>query len=203
MGAMSAPTPTVVVGFDLDLTLVDSRERIMTSYLRALHDVGNPVTREDLEPHLGIPLTHTIAALAPAVDADALASATSTDPMPGALAAGQALRSGGGRTVVVSAKFTPAAQSALAEAGLDDLVDALHGELFATEKATALIAEGATVYVGDHPGDMAAARAAGAVALGVSTGANDEAALTAAGADEVLASLEDFPAWLTAHLADR
>ena len=50
---------------------------------------------------------------------------------------------------------------------------------------------------------MAAARAAGAVALGVATGANDEAALTAAGADEVLASLEDFPAWLTAHLADR
>ena len=40
MGAMPAPTPTVVVGFDLDLTLVDSRERIMSSYLRALHDVG-------------------------------------------------------------------------------------------------------------------------------------------------------------------
>ena len=119
MGAMSAPTPTVVVGFDLDLTLVDSRERIMTSYLRALHDVGDPVTREDLEPHLGIPLTHTIAAVAPAVDADALvllyrhyydqASAPSTDPMPGALAAVRALRAVGGRTVVVSAKFTPAA----------------------------------------------------------------------------------------------
>ena len=46
MGAMSAPC--LVVGFDLDLTLVDSRERIMTSYLRALHDVGAPVTREDL-----------------------------------------------------------------------------------------------------------------------------------------------------------
>ena len=212
MGAMPAPTPTVVVGFDLDLTLVDSRERIMSSYLRALHDVGNPVTREDLEPHLGIPLTHTIAAVAPAVDADALvllyrhyydqASAPATDPMPGALAAVRALREVGGRTVVVSAKFTPAAHSALAEAGLEDLVDALHGELFATEKATALIAEGATVYVGDHPGDMVAARAAGAVALGVATGANDEAALTAAGADEVLATLEAFPAWLTAHLAD-
>ena len=41
------------------------------------------------------------------------------------------------------------------------------------------------------------------VALGVATGANDEAALTAAGADEVLATLADFPPWLTAHLADR
>ena len=89
----------------------------------------------------------------------------------------------------------------LAEAGLDELVDAVHGELFAAEKATALLAEGATVYVGDHPGDMAAAEAAGAYALGVATGANDEAALKAAGADEVLASLEDFPGWLSGHLS--
>jgi phosphoglycolate phosphatase len=205
------PTPSLVVGFDLDLTLVDSRERIMSSYLRALHDVGAPVTREDLEPHLGIPLAQTVAAVAPAVDADALvlryrryydeASAPSTEPMPGAIAAVRALRASGGRVVVVSAKFTPAAHTALAEAGLDELVDAVHGELFAAEKATALLAEGATVYVGDHPGDMAAAEAAGTYAVGVATGANDEAALKAAGADEVLASLEDFPAWLSGHLS--
>jgi phosphoglycolate phosphatase len=209
MGGM--PAPSLVVGFDLDLTLVDSRERIMSSYLRALHDVGAAVSREDLEPHLGIPLAQTVAAVAPAVDADALVlryrryydeeSAPSTEPMPGALAAVRALRASGGRVVVVSAKFTPAAHAALAEAGLDELVDAVHGELFAAEKATALLAEGATVYVGDHPGDMAAAEAAGTYALGVATGANDEAALKAAGADEVLASLEDFPRWLAGYLS--
>jgi phosphoglycolate phosphatase len=211
MGGMSVPT--LVVGFDLDLTLVDSRERIMSAYLRALRDVGAQVTREDLEPHLGIPLAQTVAAVAPAVDADALVlryrryydeeSAPSTEPMPGALAAVRALRAAGGRSVVVSAKFTPAAHTALAEAGLDELVDAVHGELFAAEKATALLAEAATVYVGDHPGDMAAAMAAGTFALGVATGANDEATLEAAGADEVLATLEDFPGWLAGHLADR
>ena len=48
---------------------------------------------------------------------------------------------------------------------------------------------------------MAAAEAAGAYALGVATGANDEAALKAAGADEVLATLEDFPRWLSGHLS--
>lgn len=202
-----------MVGFDLDLTLVDSRERIISSYLHALRDVGAEVTREDLEPHLGIPLTHTVAAVAPAVDADALVlryrhyyddpAAPPTDPMPGARAALEAVRDAGGTTVVVSAKYTPAVHTALAEAGLVDLVDTAYGELFAQDKASALTSERASVYVGDHPGDMLAAAAADALAVGVATGANDEAALTAAGAHVALADLLAFPGWLSAHLDGR
>lgn len=48
---------------------------------------------------------------------------------------------------------------------------------------------------------MQAAHGAGAVAVGVTTGANDEAALRRAGADVVLPSLEEFPAWYAAHRA--
>ena len=124
------PAPSLVVGFDLDLTLVDSRERIMTLLPACPARRRSTVSREDLEPHLGIPLAQTVAAVAPAVDADALVlryrryydeeSAPSTEPMPGALAAVRALRASGGRVVVVSAKFTPAAHTALAEAGLDE-----------------------------------------------------------------------------------
>ena len=203
---MTAP---LTVGFDLDLTLVDSHERIISAYIRALRDLGVEVSSDDLVPHLGIPLTHTAAAVAPAVDADALVlryrhyydepDAPRTRPMPGAVDALRCVRAAGGRTVVVSAKFTPAVHNALAEAGLTELVDVVYGELFAKDKATALIAEGASIYVGDHPGDIAAAQAANAYAVGVTTGANDEAALLAAGAAVTFTNLGAFAAWLPSH----
>ena len=69
----------------------------------------------------------------------------------------------------------------------------------AADKASALITEGASIYVGDHPGDMAAAHASSAYAVGVTTGANDEAALLAAGADLALPHLDAFAAWLPGH----
>src|SRR5665811_845436 len=142
VASMIAP---LTVGFDLDLTLVDSHERIISAYIRALRDLGVEVSSDDLVPHLGIPLTHTAAAVAPAVDADALVlryrhyydepDAPRTRPMPGAADALRCVRSAGGRTVVVSAKFTPAVHNALAEAGLTDLVDGVYGCLLYTSDA--------------------------------------------------------------------
>jgi phosphoglycolate phosphatase len=203
------PAP-LTVGFDLDLTLVDSHERILSAYVRALADLGVEVSSEELTPHLGMPLADTALAVGAAVDADALVlryrhyydepDAPRTRPMPGALEALQAVRAADGRTVVVSAKYTPAVHKALAEAGLTDLVDVVYGELFAQDKAGALVAEGASIYVGDHPGDMAAARASSAYAVGVTTGANDKAALLAAGADLIVADLDAFVAWLPGHV---
>ena len=213
VATMALPLPPLVVGFDLDLTLVDSRERILSAYIHALQDVGVAVTREDLEPHMGIPLSHTLAAVAPAVDADALVtryrryydapSMPPTDPMPGAAEALRAVRDAGGRTVVVSAKYIPAVHAALAEARLADLVDAVYGELFAEDKAAALLEQQAGIYVGDHPGDMAAAAGARALAVGVATGSHDAQALSAVGADVTLEALADFPGWLERHLATR
>lgn len=48
-----------------------------------------------------------------------------------------------------------------------------------------------TVVIGDTPRDVAAAKAHGCVALAVATGSYDADALAAAGADRVVASLED------------
>jgi len=204
--------PPLTVGFDLDLTLVDSQERILSAYIRALRDLGAQVSCEDLVPHLGKPLTHTAAEVAPGVDADALVQryrhnydevdAPRTLPMPGAAKSLRSVKAAGGRTVVVSAKFTPAVHRALDEAGLTELVDAVYGELFAEDKATALIAEGASIYVGDHPGDMAAAHAANAYAVGVTTGANDEHDLEASGADLALPDLDTFATWLPRHVSE-
>jgi len=201
----------LTVGFDLDLTLVDSRDRIISAYIRALKDLGVEVSGEDLVPHLGIPLTQTAAALAPAIDADALVlryrhyydepGAPRTLAMPGAAESLSCVRAAGGRTVVVSAKFTPAVHMALQEAGLTELVDVVYGELFAQDKAVALIAEGVSIYVGDHPGDMAAANAAHAYAVGVATGANNEDQLAEAGAAVTVTDLLAFTPWLTGRLA--
>ena len=205
-------TAALTIGFDLDLTLVDSHERILNAYIRALGDLGVEVSREELAPHMGMPLVNTAAAVGAAVDADALVlryrhhydepNAPRTLPMPGALQALRAVRAAGGRAVVVSAKYTPAVHNALAEAGLTELVDVVYGELFAEDKASALVAESATIYVGDHPGDMSAARTAGAYAVGVTSGANDEAVLLAAGAHIAVPDLDTFVTWLPGHLVE-
>jgi pyridinium-3,5-biscarboxylic acid mononucleotide sulfurtransferase len=74
------------------------------------------------------------------------------------------------------------------------------GGRWATGKGEVLSARGATVYVGDHTGDMTAARHCGATAVAVTTGPEDARTLRAAGADVVLGSLEGFPAWLGGHV---
>jgi phosphoglycolate phosphatase len=203
----SKPAPDLVVGFDLDLTLVDSQERIVSSYLAAFARLGRPaITEADLRPHLGLTLTRVSTLLAPDLDSDAVVrayrahydrpGAPPTEPMPGAREALAAVHRVGGRCLVVSAKQGVRVRSAVEEAGLAPWLDVLHGDLFGEEKAGALIAEHAVLYVGDHPGDMVAGLRANCYALGVTTGSNDEDALRSAGADDTIASLEDFPAWL-------
>ena len=59
----------------------------------------------------------------------------------------------------------------------------------------------ASVYVGDHTGDVRGARTAGAVSVAVTTGPCDEAELRAAGADVILRDLTEFPEWLRSYAA--
>jgi len=53
---------------------------------------------------------------------------------------------------------------------------------------------GAWAYVGDHPGDIRAARTAGAHAVAVATGPHSARELADGGADIVMADLTEFPA---------
>ena len=68
-------------------------------------------------------------------------------------------------------------------------------------KAEALLEWGASVYVGDHTGDVRGARTAGALSVAVTTGPCDAAELRAAGADGVRADLTEFPAWCAEYAA--
>jgi len=77
---------------------------------------------------------------------------------------------------------------------------AVIGTLWGPGKGAALREHNASVYVGDHVSDVMGARAAGATAVGVTTGPCDEAGLREAGVDVLLRDLTEFPAWLsTAH----
>lgn len=200
-----------MVGFDLDMTLVDSAAGIAATMAAALADLGFPaaVTPADVWPYIGVPMEGTTAALVPQADPHAVTrryrelysevGLPSISLLPGVLETMQAIRDRGGRVLVVSAKIDAAVRAVLGRVGLDSgplAPDEIAGGLFAGAKGARLAASGADVYVGDHPGDMDAARVAGAVGVGVATGPHTAAQLTAAGADVVLPDLMAFPDWL-------
>ena len=205
-----------VVGFDLDLTLVDSTAGIGRTMRAALSaervgdwPPGEP-TDDVLLRIIGIPLEASIGLLAPDADVDRVAATyrelypdvgvPATVLLPGVPQAVEAVRAAGGRVLVVSAKTLAAVHAVLTHVGLEP--DLVAGDLFAGQKGQLLLGEGAHAYVGDHPADMEAARVARATAVGVLTGSTDEEALRAAGADVVLPDLTAFPGWLAVWWRD-
>jgi phosphoglycolate phosphatase len=215
------PVPGPVVGFDLDLTLVDSAPgiaRTMRAALAAEHagdwPPGEP-SDEVMRPHIGIPLEASVRLLAPDADIDRVVAAyrrlypelgvPGTVLLPGVAESFAAVRAAGGRVLVVSAKTHAAVHAVLAHVGLGPgplEPDLVAGDLFAGQKGRRLLREGAHAYVGDHPGDMEAARVARATAVAVLTGGAGEEDLRTAGADVVLPGLEAFPAWLASWWRD-
>lgn len=207
MPVLPAPAP-LVVGFDLDMTLIDTAPGF-GSVLRALGaELGVEFPVEEMTARLGPPLDHL---LRPHLAADAIAAAGdrfralypdyaihSVPALAGAHDAIAAVRRHRGRVVVVTGKFPANARLHLDHVGFD--VDHLEGWVWGVGKADALLREGASVYVGDHVHDVEGALAAGALSVSVLTGGCTREELLAAGTHVVLDSLEEFPAWLDEHL---
>ncbi|MGC4865373.1 HAD family hydrolase [Micromonospora sp. DT53] len=196
--------PALTVGFDLDMTLVDSRPGIAAAYRALTARTGVPVDAELAVSRLGPPLRTELAHWFPPDQVESAVrvyrelypayAITPTLLLPGAREAIDAIRTRGGRVLVVTSKIGRLARLHLDHLGL--AVDELAGDLFAEQKATALREHGATHYVGDHVADMAAAAAAGVPGIGVATGPCSSAELRAAGAEVVLDELTEFPAAL-------
>ncbi|GLZ42570.1 HAD hydrolase-like protein [Actinokineospora sp. NBRC 105648] len=197
------------VGFDLDMTLIDPRPGMVLAMNSLAVESGLALDGEHFAANLGPPLEMIFRGFeAPeeripglvdrfrAIYPDVVVPATV--PLPGAAAALAAVRAAGGRTLVITGKYGPNAARHLAQFGWS--VDVLVGERWAEAKGAALVEHGASVFVGDHGGDMAGAAAAGAVAVGVTTGPHSADRLRDEGADVVLGSLEEFPAWLADYL---
>lgn len=198
---MAAP---LVVGFDLDMTLIDT----VPGFGAVLEALGTelgvsfpvaqmtsrlgPPLETMLAPHLAPqdvdPACHRFRELYPAL---AIASVPTLRGAAGALAA---VRRHGGRVVVVTGKYPANARLHIDHLGLD--VDVLEGWVWGIGKAEVLRREGATIYVGDHVHDVEGALAAQATSVSVLSGGCTREELLAAGTHVVLEDLLDFPSWL-------
>jgi phosphoglycolate phosphatase len=196
--------PPLVIGFDLDMTLIDSREGVHAAMVALVKETGAPIDPDVVVSRLGPPLERELAEWVEEHEIDPLADRyrelyaelgiEGTSALPGAAEAIGAVRTVGGRPVVITAKFEANARLCLLQVGLmvDDVVGWRHGP----QKGETLTGLGAVAYVGDTPPDMDAAHLAGATAIGVPTGPFSAAELEAAGAHVVLESLFDFADWL-------
>jgi uncharacterized protein len=210
-GPMQQPSSApLVVGFDLDMTLIDTAPGFR-DVLRALGgELGVEFPVEEMTAKLGPPLDLL---LEPYLDAEAIGPAgdrfralypdhaiTSVPTLPGALEALAAVRGYGGRVLVVTGKYPANAQLHLDHLALD--IDHLEGWVWGVGKADVLRREGASIYVGDHVHDVEGALAAGALSVSVLTGGCTREELLEAGTHVVLDDLAAFPAWLDEHLLE-
>ena len=196
---------TGAIGFDLDMTLIDSRPGIAAAYRELTARTGVHVDADLAVSRLGPPLRTELAYWFPAEQIeDAVVTYRAlypeyaigpTVPTPGALDALAAVRAAGLRVVVVTSKIGRLARLHLDHLGMH--ADELAGDLFAEGKGSALVEHGVSWYVGDHVADMVAARTAGVPGIGVATGPCSGQELRDAGASYVLPDLTSFPALLS------
>jgi phosphoglycolate phosphatase-like HAD superfamily hydrolase len=190
------------VGFDLDLTLCDTRPGIVAAFAALAAESGVAVDGELIVTRLGPKLETELANWFPEERITEAAAiyrhhyATTclhgTTALPGATELLERLVRSGHDIVVVTAKSEALARVCLDVAGLH--ADAVAGWVHGAEKAAALREHASTVYVGDTGPDMLAARTAECTAIGVTTGPDDAATLLAAGADHVCSSLHEVAA---------
>jgi phosphoglycolate phosphatase len=191
------------VGFDLDMTLIDSRPAIMAAFEATSRDMSASIDLDAVDGRLGIKLEDELAYWFPPEGIAEAAgcyrrhyvrlAAERTSALPGAREALAAVRAAGERAVIITAKHPVSVEPSLRAAGLtaDELFTHVHGP----EKAEVLRGLKAAVYVGDTPADVIAGVSAGVRAIGVATGSFTAATLREAGAELVLGTLEAFPAW--------
>ena len=193
----------LVVGFDLDMTLIDSRPGIVATVEALAAETGVAIDAPLVVSRLGPTLEEEMANWYPAEHVGTVSDrfrelytdlgVPGCSLLPGAAESVAAVAAARGRSLVVTAKYEPNAHRCLEQVGLE--VDVVVGWRWGPDKATTLAEHGAAAYVGDTPSDMAAALAAAALAVGVPTGPHPADELRSAGAEVVLDSLHGFPTW--------
>ena len=187
---------TRTIGFDLDMTLIDSRPGIKAVYEELSRQTGVFIDADLAVSRLGPPLTWELQHWFPtetvpemftryrAMYADI--AVPKVIAMPGAAEALAAAREVG-RAIVITAKNGPNAVQHLDHLGLP--YDAVIGDAWREQKAEVLMHEDADTYVGDHVHDMDAARIADVTGIGVPSGPCSADELKAAGATHVVPDL--------------
>jgi pyrophosphatase PpaX len=200
--------------FDLDGTLLDTKELILASYRYATRKVlGRQLPDEQILPLIGIPLVDQMRHLA-AEHADELVkvyrahNAQVHDKLvqyfEGTREALDVLRGEGRRLAVVTSKRKEPACRGLARFGLQEYFELIIGSddtakhkpdpepLFVAAERLAVPID-TCFYVGDSPYDMQAARAAGAVAIAALWGMFTHDTLLQAGAQHETSTITTLP----------
>jgi pyrophosphatase PpaX len=188
-----APTRYRTVLFDLDGTLIDSVELILSSYRHTLVVHRGATPSDDVWlAGLGTPLVAQFRAFTD--DDTELAAMVATyrehnlanhdamvRPYPGVARAVRGLHASGVRLGIVTSKTRAGAERGLAHCGFDGLFDVVVGaddverhkpDPEPVRRALELLGEPVTaaVFVGDSPHDLAAGRAAGVATAAVGWG---------------------------------
>src|SRR5579864_187850 len=148
----------LTVGFDLDMTLVDSRPGIRAAMDALSRESGVPIDVDVVVARLGPKLEWELAQWFPPEQVEEMCDryrshywhhcvGPGTVLLAGARQALSAVRARGGRVVVVTAKTEQLASRCLDTVGLhaDDVV----GHVYGDEKRDALVGHAAGMYVGD------------------------------------------------------
>ncbi|MBC9227071.1 HAD hydrolase-like protein [Aeromicrobium sp. 636] len=184
------------IGFDLDMTLIDSRPGIRAVYEELSRQTGVFIDAELAVSRLGPPLTWELEHWFPAEAVPEMftryramypeIAIPRVLAMPGAAEVLTAARELG-RAIVITAKAGDNAALHLDHLGLP--YDAVIGDAWREQKAEVLVRESADTYIGDHVHDMDAARIAGVTGIAVPSGPCSAEELRDAGADHVVSDL--------------
>jgi phosphoglycolate phosphatase-like HAD superfamily hydrolase len=201
---MSSSSSPIVVGFDLDMTLVDSSAGIAACMTHVLAARGlTHVSREQMVATIGMPLDQALGLWVPD---DALQQCVTdyreafptvglphVTLLPGALETLEYLRAQHCTLLLISSRQTASVHTILSKCGIASHFSVVEGSLFGEGKGHCLKQHCADLYVGDHPGDVQAATTAQCFCAAVASGHTPAAELASAGADLVLSGLTEFP----------
>lgn len=223
---MSAASPVLVV-FDMDGTLLDSFAMIEAAIHRACVITGVPVPQaQNVRAIIGLSLEEALAVLFPNAGGAALSALTLhykaafgalraegalDEPLfPGTRACLDDLGAAGAVLGVATGKSRRGLAAVLARHGLHEAFHTLNtaddgpgkphpAMLLAAMRDTGAVPE-RVVMVGDTSYDMAMARAAGCLALGVAWGNHAEDVLWNSGAHAVVQRMDEVAPWINATL---
>jgi pyrophosphatase PpaX len=201
--------------FDLDGTLIDTDELVLSAFQHALQVRGHPeVDAREVRSQFGRPNREAFAALVEG-DAEALTSSYReyfclhhdrlAKAFPGVEEGLRALRDAGIRTGVVTSRARESALVSLRRFALDGHVEVVVAgddcrrskpDPEPVQRAAAALGlpAPACLMIGDSPHDMASGRRASAATAAVRWSSVDWTAVLAAGPDHVLDTMDDLPA---------
>ncbi|BDG62108.1 HAD family hydrolase [Caldinitratiruptor microaerophilus] len=188
--------------FDLDGTLIDTNDLILTTFRHVLREqLGLEVEPRDLIPYFGEPLRTTVARFAPPERVDEVVAAYRAynhahhdrlaRPVPGMAEVLAALRAAGVRLAVTTSKLSEGARRGLRLFGLEPFFEAVVGleatarhkpdpePVLRTLERLGLPAGPDVLMVGDSPYDIESGRRAGVRTAAVAWSLHDRAELQA------------------------